>query len=121
MPQLPRWLAVVTVVCRPHGDRVGQGSHPMPFNNGHPVSFLAPGGGGSVPNWHKVRLANGAPGFVPKRWPRVIPMAAPPTTLPTGRSPQFWVRPTKIGLLSWLSNTLTIFCFSSLQCGSPYS
>jgi len=27
---------------------------------------------GSVPNWHKVRLASGVSGFVPKRWTRVI-------------------------------------------------
>ena len=38
---------------------------------------------GSVPNWHRISLANGTPGFVPKRWTRVIasaPAAGPPAT-----------------------------------------
>jgi beta-lactamase superfamily II metal-dependent hydrolase len=36
---------------------------------------------GSVPNWHRIQLANGQTGFVSKRWTRVIPEVAPaPTT-----------------------------------------
>src|SRR5687768_11436073 len=27
---------------------------------------------GSVPNWHRVNLASGTPGFVSKRWTRVV-------------------------------------------------
>jgi beta-lactamase superfamily II metal-dependent hydrolase len=32
---------------------------------------------GSVPYWHQVKLADGTPGFVSKRWTRVIPTAPP--------------------------------------------
>jgi len=32
---------------------------------------------GSVPNWHRVRLANGTEGFVSKSWTRVISTGAP--------------------------------------------
>src|SRR6185369_14328450 len=27
---------------------------------------------GSVPNWHRIQLANGTPGFASKRWTRVV-------------------------------------------------
>ena len=35
---------------------------------------------GSVPNWHRINLANGLPGFASKRWTRVIASALPPAT-----------------------------------------
>jgi len=35
---------------------------------------------GSVPNWHRIKLANGMPGFASKRWTRVIASALPPAT-----------------------------------------
>src|SRR5688572_4390182 len=33
---------------------------------------------GSVPNWHEVRLASGASGYVSKRWTRVVPGGGAP-------------------------------------------
>jgi competence protein ComEC len=38
---------------------------------------------GSVPNWHRIKLANGALGFVSKRWTRVI-AGGTALTLPAG-------------------------------------
>src|SRR5262245_8636980 len=32
---------------------------------------------GSVPNWYGVRLANGTPGFVSKRWTKIFSAAGP--------------------------------------------
>ena len=38
---------------------------------------------GSVPNWYEVRLANGLPGFVPKRWTTLIPTVSSPPLPPS--------------------------------------
>ena len=52
-------------------------------SNSDQVGSLRPGEQaellGSVPNWYRILLANGLPGFVPKRWTRVIPSGSPPT------------------------------------------
>lgn len=49
-------------------------------SNSSKIGALRPGDKaellGSVPNWHRVKLDNGATGFAPKRWTRVIAAAA---------------------------------------------
>src|SRR5262245_39982603 len=38
---------------------------------------------GSVPNWYEIRLPNGTPGYVSKRWTRVVSSGTPPPVTPT--------------------------------------
>ena len=51
---------------------------------------------GSVPNWYEVRLANGTPGFVSKRWTRVVPTSTPPPT-PATTAPIFTLDVVDVG------------------------
>ena len=53
---------------------------------------------GSVPNWHEVRLPNGTPGFVSKRWTRVVPTSpAPPPPPPPANAPTFTLDVVDVG------------------------
>src|SRR5437660_12936275 len=47
---------------------------------------------GEVPNWYRVKLANGVEGFVSKRWTRAVSTTTPPVApAPTTTTPSFTI------------------------------
>jgi beta-lactamase superfamily II metal-dependent hydrolase len=52
---------------------------------------------GMVPNWYEVRLANGATGFVSKRWTRVVATGTAPAPTPAATAPTLTIDVVDVG------------------------
>src|SRR5205085_253312 len=50
---------------------------------------------GEVPNWYRVKLANGVEGFVTKRWTRAV--STTPSVTPTTTAPSFTIDVVDVG------------------------